>query len=275
MYSLFSSTIRNLANLRTAAARVLRRSSWFALMAPLMLGAPGDAVAETLNVQGSTTFTARLMTPYQAEIEAASGHKLEIIPNKSVNGLKALLAGRADLAMISADLDSEVDVIRSANPNLVFNELRSFEISRVRVAFAVHPSNPVRSASLDDLRRVMNGEFTNWRSLGGPDLAIRPVIVREGGGVTVTVQAQLLDGQPITENAIRVQTPLQVLKVVEQEQGAIGVSQIGLVEESKLPELATDRPIEQQLNLVTFGNPGSAAQAVIDAARSVANAELR
>jgi len=60
------------------------------------------ARAEDFMVQGSTTFTRRLMVPHQAAIEAASGHNLTVIPNKSIHGLTALFEKRADLAMISA-----------------------------------------------------------------------------------------------------------------------------------------------------------------------------
>lgn len=240
----------------------------------LLLASLSLAPADSFIVQGSTTFTARLMVPYQAAIEGASGHTLSVIPNKSINGLIALLEGRTDLAMISAPIEGELELLRSINPNLSFENLKVFEISRVRVAFAVHPSNPVRSASLDAIRKVLLGEISNWKELGGPDLQIRPVIVREGGGVTVTVQAKLLDGQPAAPSVIRVQTPNQVLKIVEQEPGALGVSQLVLVRKHGFPEIVTSRPIEQVLSLVTLGSPSNAIKSVIDAARTIANRDI-
>ena len=232
------------------------------------------ASADAFVVQGSTTFTARLMVPHQAAIEAKTGHKLSIIPNKSINGLIAVLEGRADLAMISAPLERELDVIRPERPDLPYKRLNVFEVSRVRVAFAVHPSNLVRSVSLDSIRKVLRGEINNWKELGGADLPIRPVMVREGGGVTVTVQAQLLDGIPAAPEVIRVQTPNQVLKIVEQEPGALGVSQFVLVRQRSIPELVTDRTVEQHLSFVSLGTPTPAIQAVIDATRSVAAENL-
>ena len=144
--------------------------------------ASGVIQAEPLNVQGSTTFTSRLLLPYQSEIEAAAGHKLVAFPNKSSTGLIALFEGRADLAMISSSLDSEVAVLKKTRSDLPFDRLRSFEVSRVRAAFAVHPDNPVRKTSNDTMRRVLLGELTNWRELGGLDLPIRLVAVRAGGG---------------------------------------------------------------------------------------------
>ena len=50
-----------------------------------------NAEAETLVIQGSTTFSRRLLDPYKANIEAESKHELTVIPNKSMPGLIALM----------------------------------------------------------------------------------------------------------------------------------------------------------------------------------------
>ena len=242
-------------------------------LAVVALCAP--AAADHLIVQGSTTFNARLMVPYQTMIEAAAKQKLTIVPNKSSLGLIALFDGRADLAMISSSLDSEVALLRKTIPELPFDSLRSFNISRTRIAFAVNPANPVRSSSLDVVRQILQGKIDNWRLLGGPDLPLRVVVVREGGGIQFSVEAELLGGAHITpDNPIVVQIGTQVTKVVEQETGALGLAQVGVVRERNLPELMTERFIEQQLNLVTLGEPTRAKRAVVDAARRVSIAKL-
>ena len=76
-----------------------------ALLASGWLNPAMPCSAETLILQGSSTFNSYLMLPYQHDIEAAAGHTLKVIPNKSSTGLIALLEGRAHLAMISASLD--------------------------------------------------------------------------------------------------------------------------------------------------------------------------
>ena len=63
---------------------------------------------------------------------------------------------------------------------------------------------------------------------------------------------------------------LQVVKVVEQEPRALGIAQLGLVKEHQLAELTTDQAIEQELSLVTLGEPTAAQHAVIKAVRQVA-----
>jgi phosphate transport system substrate-binding protein len=234
------------------------------------------AAADVLMIQGSTTFNSRLVVPYQAEIEATSGYKLVVIPNKSSVGLLALLEERTDLAMISTALESEVALLKKGNPAMPLERLHSFPISQTRAAFAVHPSNPVRSLDAATMRRILLGEIGNWKMLGGPDLALKVVVVREGGGVQLSVEGALLDGKHMKpHDPIMVGLADQVVQAVAQEPGALGLAQSGILQKSGLPELVTDRVIQQQLSLVSRDEPTAARQAVIDAARTVANAHLK
>ena len=224
-----------------------------------------------LIVQGSTTFARRLMEPHKNAIEADSKHELTLIPNKSMPGIIALMEGRAHMAMISASLRSEIDQLQKAMPGMAYSRLQSHPIFTTRIAMAVHPSNPVRKASLNQIRKVILGQISNWSDLGGKDQAIRVVLVGGGGGVTTIIEAELLDNK-LTEapHIIFVKTPVQLVQVVEQEPGVIGFAQLALTRQRGLPEIIAEQPIEQTLSLVTFGDPTPAMKAVIDATRRVA-----
>lgn len=257
-------------------------SSLIALLPRLALGAgltlstapamaSGSAPVETVTMQGSTTFTSRLIEPYRADIEARAGRRLDVIANKSIHGLLALIEGRTMLAMISSSLDGERELIRAKYPKLPVDELRTFEVARTRIAFAVHPTNAVRRATLADVGRILLGDIRNWREMGGPDLAVTVVTTQPGGGVPTTVRGQLLDGRSFAApRLVEVEAASHVVKITAQIEGALGVVQLGLLRAAKVAELETDGRIEQQLNLVTLGEPGPAALAVIEAARHVA-----
>jgi len=235
------------------------------------MGFVSTAWADLLTIQGSTTFNRRLMEPYQAEIELTTGHQLTVIPNKSTPGLIALLEGRAHMAMISAPLTTEIALLQKVMPGLPFEKLRAHEIDRTRVSFAINPSNPVRTASLDQIADIMRGRINNWKELGGGDLPIRVVEVGGGGGLTIAVEAGLLNGDKVSApNKLYVRTPVQLIQVINQERAAIGFAQLALVQKMKSPELKTDRPFEQVLCLVTFGDPTPAMQSVIETARAIA-----
>ncbi|MFV0297797.1 MAG: substrate-binding domain-containing protein [Hyphomicrobiaceae bacterium] len=225
---------------------------------------------ETLRVQGSTTFNRRVMAPYKALIEERSGIKLEVLANKSIYGLTALLERRIDLAMISSSLKGEQKYLRSKHPEVPIDKLQVFEIARTRIAFVVHEANTVKTITVGDLRDVLVGRIKGWKDLGGADMPIAVVTVQPGGGVPTTVRQQLLDGGKITPGRlIVVEAPRNVLIITSQLKNAIGIAQLSLVSTERVHELRTDEPVEQVLNYVTFGEPGPAARKVIEATRSL------
>ncbi len=228
-----------------------------------------DAAAlPTVTIQGSTVFQTRVIEPHQFEIERRSEHRLVVVPNKSIHGLTALIDGRADLAMISSSLAAELYALNEHRPGAPLERLREHEVARTRVAFARHPSNPVASLTLAQLRAILLGEISSWKALNGPDLPISVVTVQPGGGVPSTVRAQLLDGRAFSPaRLIQVEAPRHVVKVVGQEPGALGITQLALISPGSAPEIATDRPVEQLLVLVTIGEPSPAQWSVIEAMR--------
>jgi len=229
-----------------------------------------EACAETLIIQGSTTFARAIFEPHKAAIEAETKHELTLIPNKTTPGLIALMEGRAQMTMISTSLKSDISAMQKALPALPYDRLQVHPILSTRIAIALHPSNRVRKASLNQVRKILLGEISNWSQLGGADLPIRVVLVGGGGGVTTVVQTELLGGQrPTGPHVIYVRTPVQLVQVVGQQPGLVGFAQLALLKAKELPELVTEQPIEQVLSLVTFGDPTSAMNDVIQATRRI------
>jgi len=247
----------------------------FALATTLALAAhaalaQSAAGGPTFIVQGSTTFTHRVMEPYQGAIEKAAAVKLTVVPSKSSLGLLALFERRGDFAMISGPLDNEIGELKTTHPALDFSRLKTFEVANTRMAFAVNKVNPVDMVPDDKMRQILLGTITNWRDVGGPDRPIRIVMVRGGGGVQASIEEELLHGKSVAApNPILVQISSQVIKVTEQLPDSLGLSQLGIVAKSDTHELKTEHPILQRLAFVTLGDPTPAMLRVIDAARKV------
>lgn len=232
---------------------------------------PAVCSADNLVFQGSTTFNRRIMLPYKAAIEAASRHTLTVIPNKTSTGIAALFDKRADFAMSSAPLDTELETLKIEGTAVQADRLRVHEIASVRMAFAVHSANPVRTLSRDQMTRVLLGEISDWSELGGNAGPIKVVLVREGGGVQASVEAALLGNRKVSPaSPIRVQISTQLIKVVEQELMALGLAQQSTLKGADVAEVQLDQPIIQPLSLVTLGPPNAAMMAVIDATKRIA-----
>ncbi len=255
--------------------RLIAAAAGLALGSLATPGLPGQALAEAVNIQGSTTFSARLIEPYRSAIESRAGRQLDVIANKSIHGLVALLQGRTHLAMISSSIDGELEILRQRFPKAVVERLQSFEIARTRIAFVAHPGNAVRRANLADIARILRGDIRSWAELGGADIAITVITTQPGGGVPTTVRSQLLGGNAMTPaRVIQVEASSNIVKITAQMEGAFGIAQLGLLGVARVLELETDTRVEQELNLVTLGEPGPAAAAVIEAARHVAASNL-
>src|SRR5262245_14450995 len=73
----------------------------------------GSVLAQSeLRLNGSTTVTANVVQGKEKGLEAAAGAKLAIVSNGSGKGLADLVAGRADVAMLSSPL---ADVAKKNN----------------------------------------------------------------------------------------------------------------------------------------------------------------
>jgi ABC-type phosphate transport system substrate-binding protein len=247
-----------------------QKSFLFLLTAAATLIA-NHAFADTVTLTGSTTLNATIIAPHQHQIERATGHKLNVVPNKTTPGLIDLLQHKGDLAMLSTPFEAAVAFARQVFPELPYHHLRSFKIAETRVALAVHPSNPVRAMSREMLQRVLRGQVDNWQELGGNDTPIRLVMVRDGGGVRLTVENEVLGGGQVTaRDPILVPNGARIVKIVEQEPGVLALSQLNLVKRFNLPELVLDKPIRQELNLVSLGEPTPAVKEVIEATKRIA-----
>lgn len=86
-------------------------------------------------------------------------------------------------------------------------ELKVFVIAHDVLAIVVHPQNPVNHISMEQLKKVLSGEITNWRELGAPfDKTIQLVNDSSGNGTRAALEelvmgklkAKKINGTPIT-----------------------------------------------------------------------------
>ena len=255
---------RTLTRLRCVALLVTQAIAVLSL-------SPSLARADVISLHGSSTFNRELLENRRAEIEKLTGHTLRIIPNRTALGLEALYEGRADMAMISAPLEEELERLGPNSPIVVGNRFVSHLISSTRVAVGVHPNNPVRKATLEQLTKVLIGEISDWSELGGNNWPIRVVFVGEGGGVQSSVESILLRDKVLNPaHVLFVRTAVQLAWVVEQHPNSMAFGQLALLKQRHIPEIETDKYIEQPLSLVTKGRPTPAMESIIAALRRIA-----
>lgn len=89
------------------------------------------------------------------------------------------------------------------------------------VAIIVHRTNPVEELTVDQVRKILLGEYHNWKEVGGPDLPIVR-ITRDGevSGTENYLQNVLLEGYPMAQDTCRI-FDYDIVRAVWKEKGGI------------------------------------------------------
>lgn len=240
-----------------------------ALGAAMSLALPTDATAGAVTVHGSTTVDASLIQPYKSKIEKSSGQTLKIVANGSGSGVRDLIAGKAQIAMISAPLDAVVAKLNQKNPGSVDGSLLvPHMIGAARVAFVTHPSNPVKSLTNKQIAGILAGRIKNWKEVGGKNAPITVMVEQKGGGARSMVEKSLLYGGGVGGKMKEAKGgAAEVVPMVAKAPNAFGVTMDAAVDGS-VGKLRTDKAIQQPLILVTMGEPAPNLARVIEAAQT-------
>lgn len=225
------------------------------------------AYAEAYRVNGSGPVARGIIIPNKSKIESDFGRTISVVANGSGNGLRDLAAGRSDIAMISADLQFEVELVRKKAPGEIDSiNFNTRQISEKTLKFIVHPSNSVKSLTRLQIRAILSGEITNWAEFGGKSMPIMIVAEKPGNGTRGTVEINILDRASITNKA-RLFSFGKMNKVVAQTPGAFGYGNDTTIDVTVSVIDGVD--VKQPLMMVTIGSPSVNQAKFISAVEAV------
>ncbi len=90
------------------------------------------------------------------------------------------------------------------------------------LAVVLHPSNPVRDLSLEQLADLFTGRAGNWSALGGEEIAVQPVVLPPGDALRERFDSAVLKDARVWPGAQIAPSPEAVLELVRSDRGAIG-----------------------------------------------------
>ena len=229
-----------------------------------MMGLVGGAAADTVKMSGASTVLNVVITPTKAAVEKSTGHTLAIIGSGTGKGLVDLAEGNSDIAMVSEPLDIAVEAAAVAGKKVDPKSIQFFELKKDEIVFVVNPANSVGKLTWDQIRDIHTGKISNWKEVGGKDMAIVVYSDSTTGGTRAMVKKIVMGGAEYGP-AVKAQTSVKraAEMVGTDEAGITGVGK-GFVDASKNKTLDTKK-LERPLALVTLGAPKPAAKAVIDA----------
>ncbi|MEO8362169.1 MAG: substrate-binding domain-containing protein [Vicinamibacteria bacterium] len=219
----------------------------------------------TVRLSGSTTVLTNVFVGQQERIARQAGIEISVIGNGSRQGLSDLISGRADIAMISAPLEEvEAQMTPAERAHITAAGLSVSAIGNTKLLFIVNPANSIEALTIRQLSDLFSGVVTNWKQVGGPDLAVELVSNKFSSGQRAVLEDKVLGGKDVASTAKLVVNDPLIPGIVRQLKGGLGHT--GERNDLKgVKMVRTDKVITQPMALVTLGKPSGPIAKIIAA----------
>lgn len=201
--------------LKTAALAVSVAAAW---------AQAGDNIV----IDGSTTVgpIAKAFAEYYMSLYPDVN--ITVSESGSGNGAKSLINGACHIATMSRFMKPE-EWKAAADGGL--NPV-AHVVALDGIAVIVHPRNPVKELSVEQIREIYTGRLTNWKELGGPDLAIVAISRDTNSGTYETFEALVMNKEKMAERTEYVGSNGAVRQRVQSTPAAIGYVGLGFVDKT-------------------------------------------
>lgn len=243
---------------------VFRATAMFLAGIWMFSGSPVLAAESRVLLSGSTTILPIVQKAVEVFMQKNPSARMEVAGGGSGNGIKALIDKSADIAMASRPMKAKEEESAAAagvSP-------RKHVVALDAVLPVVHPSNPVKNLTIEQLRDIYAGRVTNWKEVGGVDGKI-VVVTRDTSSGTYETWQEFVLGEKtrVFAGALSQASSGAVLQTVAQNPRAIGYEGIGYVNKTVKAltvngvagTAATVRggtyPVARELFLYTNGDP--------------------
>lgn len=252
--------------------KVLRSVLLWAILLSLILAAPRLIWAD-IRLVGSSTILP-IVRDAGKVFHGLTGIRVVAKGGGSRAGVRAALAGTADIGMVSRSLSSEEA-----------EKLQAYLIGHDGIAVILNSAIPLNKISRQQVVDIYSGAVKNWKAFGGKDMEIT-VIAKMDGRSTRMLFDRFFSPEKIVSTAHFIGSNIEAIILVAGDPTAVGYVSIGSAEHAvdlglQLKLLALDGveatsnnvaskkyPLLRPLNLATLGKPGKDALRFIEFLRS-------
>lgn len=147
------------------------------------------------------------------------------------SGVRVVVAGGGTASGFDAYCDKACDIV-IASRKMHLKEKQQMSVcgakaeevlvSHEPVAIVVNRANPVRELTLEQVSRLLSGEYQNWTQVGGTDNPVVVVTSEGHKGTTTFVREQILGDGYFSSDAVVKNLYFEILKEIDRKPGAIG-----------------------------------------------------
>ena len=167
-------------------------------------------------VKGSDTVLP--LAQKEAEAFNRKGGNVTVTGGGSGVGIAALLAGTTDIASASRKIKFDEKVKFQQAGKSPVEQIIAFDA----LAVVVNPGNKVSELTRQQLEDIFTGKITNWKQVGGADLAIVAYSRETSSGTYEFFKEHVLKNKNYKKNILSMPATGAIIQSVSQTKGAIG-----------------------------------------------------
>jgi phosphate transport system substrate-binding protein len=247
-------------------------------------GAASPQKAKSIQIKGSDTMVNLGQAWAEAFSKRAPGVNIAVTGGGSGTGLTALLNGTCDIAESSRVMEDKELKQAAAKGVKPVEE----KVALDGIAIVVHPKNPVKNLTIDQLREIFMGNITNWKVVGGANKTIVILSREVNSGTHIFLKEHVLrrgvakGPEEFSPSALMMPSSQAIAEEVAGNENAIGYYGMGYIgPKQKVIAVAKDAkspfieptidnvksnlyPISRPLYLYTNGTPQGVIKDFID-----------
>jgi len=201
--------------------KTLLSSSLVSLLALAACGSPADP-SQTLTMKGSDT--AVIMFSSLAE-EFSAKHpdaRISVAGGGGNVGMVALLNGEVEVATTTRAID-ETEKKKALDKGM---DIREFVSATDGITVIVHPSNPLRKLTIEQVGSLFSGKVKNWKEVGGADMPVA-LYGRQSAAATFTFFRSVVVKGDFSPDMKQLEGDEAIIGNVMQNAGGIGYVGVG------------------------------------------------
>jgi phosphate transport system substrate-binding protein len=242
------------------------------LVSSMLYGCISQEETSSISIVGSTTVQPIAVKAAEKYMDEHEGTDIQISGGGSSVGIQSVGEGTADIGMASRQIKSSE---RDLYPGIVEHVVASDGI-----ALIVHPSNPISDLTMAQIKSIYKGEITNWKGLGGPDMAIVVVGRDSASGTREFFHEKVMNKEDFVVTQLEKASNAGVKESVKNTEGAIGYVGLGYIDETVKAVkvggidatvanvISGSYPISRSLYMYTQGQPSGLAKSFLDFVKS-------
>jgi phosphate transport system substrate-binding protein len=195
----------------------------------LFIGCLSKGNPETeIKIKGSDTLLPVSQQFSELYLEKAPEIRISVVGGGSGVGIEALMQGTTNIAMSSRKLKIQ-EKIELEDLQKPWVEL---PVANDALAVIVHPENPVKKLTKEQLKGIFTGKIVNWKDLGGKDQKIVVYSRESSSGTFEFFKELILDGQDFASNTLMMSATGLLMQAISQTESSIAYVGLAYVNKS-------------------------------------------